>query len=621
LLAVFTILTFLALGREIALRWWPSGAAGPYERATFAAVLGLSLWLASLWLLALFHVMTPALLLARTAAALIVAVVLALHRRPILARPRWRDHGLWLSLAPWAVFAAWKGWLLPPVNHDALAYHLPKAVLFARAGGFDSLSYLDARIATIPANYEMLLAEVIALQQRDTITEWISLLFHLLFAAAAAAVAERWWGKRAALAGFLAAGVPVALLHSSTHKNDLMIAFFIVAGLVAAGRFITTADERALLVTVLAFAAATGTKPQAAATALALAPAIVRRAGPRRTAWAAGLAVVAFLALGGVVFIRNFAESRAAMGMQASGEAVVQYGDWANLWQGPYVILAAPFATSPIELPVPWESRPWFWRRYELFFSHLGIPFALCAAVLPIAIVILRRKASPEAFIVTAATLAAFAVMLPVVFEPHGLYAISLPRYALFIVPIVFAWAVAVLPARVVLAGALLAAISFAAYAVDITRRDVFAPWAYVMWVLDHRDTRAVPFDPWRAAEVADRRAGPRDRIAFDAAFGSWIHPAFGVELARPVDFIRAGGPLPIRDDTQWVIIDRGWNKVWNHPEFRDLSQARDFLLRGTTVPADDRILRQLRGDHRFKLVYFDPKNYQAIFQRVRGKN
>jgi hypothetical protein len=209
--------------------------------------------------------------------------------------------------------------------------------------------------------------------------------------------------------------------------------------------------------------------------------------------------------------------------------------------------------------------------------------------------------------------------MLPVNFEPHGLYAISLPRYALFIVPIVFGWTIAALPSRAAIGASVLAVVSFAAYAIDVVRNDVFASLAYVQWAREHPGTRVVPFDPYRAAEVADRRAGPRDRIAIDAAFGSWIHPAFGAQLSRPVDFIPPGdGPPLIRDDAQWVVIDRAWNMIWEHPDFRDLSQARDFLVRGSTAPADERTMRYLRGDSRFRLVFYNPKTYQAVFQRVR---
>jgi len=375
------------------------------------------------------------------------------------------------------------------------------------------------------------------------------------------------------------------------------------------------------VLTVVAFAAAVGTKPQGAAVAICIAPALIWRARSRQLATAAVVGVFAFLLLGGAVYLSNVVNERTVIGVDSGmkRETVIAYGDWANLWQGPYVLIAAPFAPKPNELPVPWADRPWFWRRYELFFSHLGIPFALCAIAMPFAMIALRRRASVESLVISASVLIAFAIMLPVNFQPHGMFAISLPRYALFVVPIVFGWTIAPLAQRAPAVLAVIGVVALTLYSIDIVRNDAFAPWAYVQFVRAHPQTRQVPFDPFRAAEVADRRAGQHDRIAIDAAFGTWIHPAFGVQLDRPVDFIPAGeGPPLIREDADWVVIDRGWKILWEHPQFRDLSQARMFLVRGQPAPEDTRVLRYLRGDRRFRLVFYNPVWNQAVFQRIR---
>ncbi len=629
MLIVLTALAFLFLGREVALRLWEDDRPPFYELATYAATIGVCAWLASLWAIALLHWMYEPVLIARTCVALGLAIWWAITRRTGSSPFAAKEKALLIFVAAWVIFILWRGWLLPPVSHDALAYHLPKAVLFARAGGYRWLSFLDARIRNIPANYEMLLAENIVLQHRDTITEWISTLFYVLFVFGTAAVAERWWKSKATIVAVFAAGLPVALLHSGAHKNDLMTAFFIVAALVAAGRFVGVADRRALVLAVIALAAAVGTKPQAAAVGIALAICVAAaEVAARRSRVDAAFLIktsvagaFAFLLLGGAVYVSNFINEHAVLGVDSGmkHETVIAYGDWSNLWQGPYVLLAAPFAAKSNELYVPWASHPWFWRRYELFFSHLGIPFALCAIALPFAVVFLRRRANAEMFAVTAAAGIAFAVMLPVNFQPHGMFSISLPRYALFIVPIVFGWTIAPLAQR---AGTILSAIAvivLIAYSLDVARNDAFAPWAYVKFVMKHPQTRQVPFDPYRAAEVADRMAGQHDRIALDAAFGTWIHPAFGVELARPVDFIPHGdGPPLIREDADWVVIDRGWKILWEHPQFRDLSQARTFLVRGQPTEEDTRVLRYLRRDGRFRLVFYNPVWNQAVFQRIR---
>ena len=621
MLIVLTALAFFFLGRELALRLWRDELPPFYEFTTYSTTIGVCLWLASLWAVALLHLMYEPVLLARTCVAFGLALWLALTRPFGPPSPVWREMGLLVFVLIWVVFILWRGWLLPPVSHDALAYHLPKAVLFARAGGYQWLSFLDARIRNIPANYEMLLAETIVLQHRDTITEWISVIFYVLFVVASAALAERWWRSNSTIVALFAAGLPVALLHSGAHKNDLMTAFFIVSALVAAGRFITTTELRALVLTVVAFAAAVGTKPQGAAVAICIAPALIWRARSRQLATAAVVGVFAFLLLGGAVYLSNVVNERTVIGVDSGmkRETVIAYGDWANLWQGPYVLIAAPFAPKPNELPVPWADRPWFWRRYELFFSHLGIPFALCAIAMPFAMIALRRRASVESLVISASVLIAFAIMLPVNFQPHGMFAISLPRYALFVVPIVFGWTITPLAQRAPAVLAVIGVVALTLYSIDIVRNDAFAPWAYVQFVRAHPQTRQVPFDPFRAAEVADRRAGQHDRIAIDAAFGTWIHPAFGVQLDRPVDFIPAGeGPPLIREDADWVVIDRGWKILWEHPRFRDLSQARMFLVRGQPAPEDTRVLRYLRGDRRFRLVFYNPVWNQAVFQRIR---
>ncbi|MGZ8797727.1 MAG: hypothetical protein ACXW2F_10290, partial [Thermoanaerobaculia bacterium] len=66
MLLVLTVFVFLFLGRELALRWWRDDAPGFYESATYAAVIGVCLWLSSLWVLALLHLMTEPFLVART---------------------------------------------------------------------------------------------------------------------------------------------------------------------------------------------------------------------------------------------------------------------------------------------------------------------------------------------------------------------------------------------------------------------------------------------------------------------------------------------------------------------------------------------------------------------------
>ena len=644
MLIALTALVFLLLGREIALRLGDTlDEITPIERVCYASVIGLAGWLATLWAAALLHVMTREVLLARTAVAAAATALLWWRRRTPIHLSRELHIAprtlliLAVGLLPiilWSGFMLWRGMVLPPDSYDALAYHLPKAVLYARAHGYAYFSFLDPRLRNIPANYELLLSETMILQRTDQLTEWVSTLFYVLFVVAGAALTQRWWRgpwiSTLASATFLA-GVPVALLHSSADKNDLMVAYLMVAGMAAAGRFIASRHFAALIIAVLSFAMATGTKPQAGILAFCLAPLLFwRLVRPHvekgRIVAIAVIAIAAFLFLGGAVYLSNVRAEGLLMGRgREGGGSVVMYGDWVNVWQAPYVLLAAPFSRSADTLSVPWSHEPWFWRRYEIFFAHLGVPFALCALAMPVCVARLARRTAgslAERIAITSAALAAFAIMLPVRFIPHGMYAISLPRYALFIVPVVFGWTIAPLAAAAPSRSALIVAtgaLFFSGYAIDNAFNDSYSPLDYVWWAREHPGTRIIYFDPQRAAAVADHMAGPRDSIAIDCAFGSWIHPVFGADLQRPVEFIaQTTGPPVIDGDVKWVVIDRSWNIVWGTPEFQGLSEFPRFLGKGHVAPEDVRVLNALRGDNRFKLVFYNRSRNQAVFRRIR---
>jgi hypothetical protein len=224
--------------------------------------------------------------------------------------------------------------------------------------------------------------------------------------------------------------------------------------------------------------------------------------------------------------------------------------------------------------------------------------------------------------VITFAAIAAFILMLPVLFRPHGFFLISLPRYALFIVPIVFGWTVAPLAARMPERAAegmlVVAALSFVAYGVSNAVNDRFAPLDFVLWAREHPGTRTIPFDQDRAASVADRLASPNDTIAIDASYASWIHPVFGAGLTRPVIFIPPGdGPPVIPKEAQWVVIDRSWSIIWEASGLRDLSQAEEMMSHGKPSEDDLRVARAVAADPHFKLEYAQVVRNQLVFRRV----
>lgn len=639
-----TLLSSLWLAYELSLRLWRERFTSG-ERAFYTITLAVLLWLASAWLIAMLQLLSLPWVLARTILFLAVAAGLTVVRRPRLRRLEFQRRTLILTLTAalpvlvWADFVLWRGLISPPLNHDALSYHLPKAAMYVQAHGYEPLVDLRYVMPSRPSNYEILLADAIALDGTDRYTEWPGMLFYLALVAAAIAIVQRWWDARletVLAVGLMVAAVPVALLHAGAHKNDLLFTLFALAGAMAAGRFWSSTETASLCLAVASLAALCGTKRHGVIVAACVFPLLawrlVRPLAWRRLAGAAGVAVLAGLLLGGVDELARYRDSRQASAATpaaaSEGGASYPYGDWANLWQAPYILLMSPFSSDPRALKLPWLETPMFWQRYELFFSHFGIHFSMAVLLLPLAVVASRRKCpemSAERIAVTLSLFAAFLLLLPVNFIPRGLYAIYLPRFVLFVVPIVFAWTVAPLievlveRRRDLAAGAVAAAaLTFTAYATSYSINDRFVPIEYVLWASEHPDNRIIPFFPHRAASIVDRMAGPRDSIAFDAGNAAWIYPAFGARLERRIQFIPPGeGPPPL-PDVDWIVVERSWNAIWGDPAFQDLSQAHRFLVRGRVQPQDRRVLLAAAEDPRYRLVFNDPRLRQAVFQRVR---
>lgn len=612
-----TAIASLALGQELTRRIWPDALSG-IERAAYAFLLGTAAWIASTWLLALAHLLVPAALIARTIVFAAAAALLVWKRGGQIAGPRF--HPALVPVIIWLAFILWRGTVVPPLTHDALAYHLPKAVLFTRAHGYDPLWQLGFQFTRRPANYEMLLADSMAMDGGDGVTEWLGAIFYLGYVIAGAALASRWWpNARVALpvALFLAA-IPVALLHSGADKNDLMAAFFMVAAMLAAGRTIALGETRDVVMTLLAGAAAVGTKTHGVLVIGSLAPFILwcmirGRWSAKRLAAVAASGALAFILLGGVEYVVRFLPHPNFPVQTVVGDS--SYGEWSNLWKGVYVLLAQPLNMKTLTLWVPWSAKPWYWPRYEIYFSHLGAPFTLCALLLPLGV--FKSPVDRERLFVSLATLVSFLGILPFRQTPDGIYLVGLPRFVLYVVPVVFAWTLGpVIATEARRARMLVAAgvVFFVFYALEAGWRDRFCPLNYVAWAAAHPGTRLIPFHPNRAASVVDRIAGPDDSIAMDLCPSAWIHPAFGSRLTRPVSLIPPGGaPDPA---ARWIVIDRAWSVFWGDPRFKDLGDWTKFLGGGTLRAEDRRMFEMLRGDPRYQLVFFDPGRMQAVFRR-----
>src|ERR1043166_545826 len=167
--------------------------AGPAERTAAASVIGIALGLAVLWCLALAHQLNRRNLVAALLAFAVAALVSIRGLQP--RRISRRTAAALVPGALWTIFILWRSTVVPPQNHDAMTYHLPKAILMLQAQGFERFASPDMRLVTFPSNYELLLSSLLILERGDQLTEWIGTAFYLLFLACAAMIAERWWGR------------------------------------------------------------------------------------------------------------------------------------------------------------------------------------------------------------------------------------------------------------------------------------------------------------------------------------------------------------------------------------------------------------------------------------------
>ncbi|HEX3579860.1 MAG TPA: hypothetical protein VHY33_14955, partial [Thermoanaerobaculia bacterium] len=258
---VLVVAAFFYLGAQLAARIQGPETTSPLERASAAALLGASIWIAVNWILSAPHWLNgPALLVS----AGIAAVTAFLLRRPRVERVA--ISRAWLILVPmaiWIAFALWRAYVLPVVGDDAFIYHMPRAVLLWRAGGYTWVPNApDIRINAFAANYELLVADVLAVQHADTIAEWTSVLFFVLLLLVSAAVACRWWGegKHLFAVPYLVATIPIVILHTGAIKNDVMSHFFALSALLWGGRWFSTRRFSDAALCIVALFAGLGTK-------------------------------------------------------------------------------------------------------------------------------------------------------------------------------------------------------------------------------------------------------------------------------------------------------------------------------------------------------------------------
>ena len=621
-------IAIIAIGWAICERIWIHSVGNdalqqttPLERLTAAAVAGAMLWLGVNWLLALTHTLTRASLLIAAVACMIAALILI---RRNFALPRAGVFALivCLPIVLWIAYVLWRGFVLPPDNHDALAYHFPKAVFMAQTHGYGYLVTADPRVTVLPANYELLLTDILVLTGTDHITEWLGTVFYILFLIASAAAIERWFGRGLhVVASVIAiAATPVLLLHSGADKNDLMTCFFAIAALLWGARWYVHGGTMPWILTIVSLVLAGGTKPHAAAVLLGLAPFMITRAVRKHVRWREVAATIAFALIafaigGGAVYAVNFAHARDKATAIGSTPNFIGYGDFANLWRFPYLALAEPFSRNAAFVWVPWRHEYWFWPRYEIFFSGFGPLFTVLICLIPYALYRFRDRIEERFVFSVAALIAAFLIM-PLQFRPVGFFG-GLPRFIAFIIPAVMGYSVAPTVARARAMGARLMTVAlslyFCAMALQCAYYDRYSPFKYARLAAT-RHIRWTWTSRWRASNVLDQVAGPNDVVAIDSGFDTWVYPAMGEWHSRRVEFIEPGS-ANIPAEAQWVMVDRWWNTVWGNPAMTNLGRVRNPLP-VLPNPDDTRVTRALLHDSRFVVVYYEPKFNQAVFRR-----
>lgn len=654
MLTIFFVCATAVFGTAVAQRLFErsNAAPGPLQRWAGAGLCGLICALALSWILALLGLLTkPALLL--SAIVLTAAGGLGLFRSRI-GRPGSsgkRDMALrrleLLSLLPvvlWIAFSLYRGYRLPVGNFDALSYHLPKSVYLMLDHGYNYLELPDYRL-NYPCNYELLLADSLILENSDRMTGPLSTVFFVLFLLFAAALAEQWWGRDLTVILFvtlLVAATPVLLLHSSAHKNDLMLCAAILSGFLWLGRWLASKAPFDLFLTVASFLIALGTKGQAVfAGFLALSTvtvvslfspprdprAILRKAGALLL-----LALLGGTLLGGIPYLMNLGVTGSPLAFPRNAVQQPGYGDWSNLWTFTVLLTIAPFSDLDSFVWVPWRGQHWLWPKYDLYFSNFGAQWLVALILLAALVSASRGRRSfvtiPRgSWVAAVIAAAAWLAMVPMRIRPVGHFA-GFPRSMLFIVPVLVTVAggpflgstspLPILTTRIrdwLLAGA---AVLFGVQAALCATFDVYEP---ITGLIKFGGTRLVYFTEnhlyRRAATMLDEWAGENDVIAVDAGPFTWLYPLWGPHFTRRVQILAGREAEPIRKEVCWVIVDRGLgSEGWDDPRVRDMSEMLRRLNRGRPRPEELLVLKRMLKEPDFYMVHYDRVRNEAIFLR-----
>ena len=447
------------------------GALSVLERVLSTATCTLALVLAVDWTLGYVHLLRRGpLLAAALAAGGLGALCVARARRAHPTDPPRRTLLVVALCAPpviWALFVMWRASILPVLSHDALNYHLPKAVMMMRAAGVGY--FADAsnpRIYTYPNDYEMLLTDVLVLTRSDALD---GVAQRPVLPTAVRGLGDPGGallgrGAHVFAAGLLAGGHAdrAVSCRSTQERPDVRVSGARNGPLGsqvdrvgrARGRLAVPGehdrrgwDEVHGPVRRGRHDRGPGRCADRAARRLR-APAIAEE-----VAALAGVLLAGFFLLGGETYLENLRHAHFIDGLTGEGVLHSGYGRWSQVWQFPGVLPHVPFSGSPDAVWVPWRNEYWWWPSRDFYFSHYGI--AVTLATLASFACVLRYRAADggtsrplERRIASAILAGSFLVFLPTYGGPAGMFS-CYPRYLVFIVPLVACWSVAPLAREV----------------------------------------------------------------------------------------------------------------------------------------------------------------------------
>jgi hypothetical protein len=636
--AAFLVAAYGVFGAALA-RKLSSDDDGGWERALRAAVAALAAWVAVSWVLALTRTFTTFTIIGAAVSAAVSGGFMLVRSGRRAKDERAISPSILAVVLPlllWVLYVGFRATVIPIGNHDAIAYHLPRAVLFLVDHGYRWAPDIgEPRLSKFPADYELLVSNVLGATGSDHGTILVGLLGYLGVCLVGGAACARF--SRSGLAPLLTcalvAATPMALLHGGAHKNDALFAFFAAAAVHWLAPFAFRGRLADGLYGVTALALALGTKPHGALLGGLAAPLLAlglwRLRSARGRLLVLGHGVVAALLLGGCVIVENVVRGgELGLSMRTlQTPAGSMYGDWANVWRFPVTILAAPFTSSGNSLWVPWSPDRYWWGEFDLFFGDYGALFTICVLLLPV----LAWKAGgactdkKERVVALGVLLVLVMAMLPVRARPYGMF-MQQARYFLAIVPFVYAWAVSAaleLARPNEKAGVVLLVLAggwFVWNAQRIARKDGNQPLDLVLEAaVAPEPLREPPVQLYhrRVGYLVDRVAGPRDVVAVDLGYDTWLYPMFGADFRRPLRLLSSGSAIP--PEAAWVAIDRGHQEIFFvHPKFEDLSRPMlaKYWGRGKLDPSNLELYERMKTNPDFDLVYDDRSRNQALFRR-----